>query len=243
MTQTTVKPLKVPKSMPDEARHLYDVPNPVNRIPKEDRIRFPDSATRPTNDAVLKKIEVTAWHSDLTTQCEGQPIGQRIILHGTVIDGEGNPVPNVLLETWQCNGAGRYRDFADPGELPLDPNFIGIGRWVTDEDGLYKFTTIRPAAYAGPEGSGIPYRPAHLHVSVFGPDLRMRLMTQVYFEGDSLIAGDYVIADAATRYEQAQDGLIAHYDPDTTINGGPQQALGYKWDIVLGGRNATPMEW
>lgn len=243
MGQTTVPPQKAPESMSEHTRQLYDTPNPACRIPTQEPIRIPPAVIRPNNQAVLKMVEVTAWYADLTRQCEGRPIGQRIILHGTVIDSVGNPVPNALLETWQCNGAGRYRDFADPGELPLDPNFIGSGRLVTGDDGAFRFTTIRPASYAGPSGSGIPYRPAHLHVSVFGPDLRRRLMTQVYFDGDPLIAGDYVIADAATRYERAQDGLIAHYDPETTVDGGPEQSLGYRWNIVLGGHDATPMEW
>lgn len=211
------------------------------RVPSGPRLSPPEGWAATPMDAAHERIALRPNDDDLTRQASGKPIGQRIVLHGRVLDSAGNPIPGVLLEIWQCNGAGAYRDPADPGANPLDPNFIGAGRVVSDAEGRYEVTTIRPGAYPGPPGSGIPYRPAHIHFSIIGPDLASRVMTQCYFEGDPLIERDFVVQ--AMPNPEAQPALVARYDEDRTVHWAEVTALGYKWDIVLAGRGATPMEW
>jgi protocatechuate 3,4-dioxygenase beta subunit len=162
-------------------------------------------------------------------------------LVGRVLDGAGHPVSNALLEIWQANSSGTYRDVVDPLEEPIDPNFIGRGRALTDAQGNYKFVTIKPAAYPGPEGSGIPYRPAHIHFSVTAPDFLTRVITQCYFEGDPLFERDFVVS--AMKNPKSRPALLARYDESLTVHGGKSRVLGYRWDIVLDGADATPMEW
>ncbi len=166
----------------------------------------------------------------------GEAQGQRIIVSGRVVDEAGRPVRGTLVEVWQANAAGRYHHGSDLHDAPLDPNFTGAGQVVTDDAGRYRFLTIRPGAYPW-RNTYNAWRPAHIHFSVFGPSFATRLITQMYFEGDPLLATDPVfhsIPDAAAR-----ERLIAAYDPNSSE---AEYALGYAWDIVLRGRLETPPE-
>jgi protocatechuate 3,4-dioxygenase beta subunit len=180
--------------------------------------------------------EVGAEDADLTRQHDGAPLGERIIVAGRVLDENGRPVPQALIELWQCNAAGRYRHRNDVHDAPLDPNFNGCGRMLTDKEGRYRFVTIRPGAYPWRNHPNA-WRPAHIHFSLFGRALLMRLVTQMYFPGDPLLALDPIFNSIAD--ERARNRLIADFDLDTTV---PEQALGYRFDIVLRGHAATPME-
>jgi protocatechuate 3,4-dioxygenase beta subunit len=173
--------------------------------------------------------------ADLTRQHPGEPLGERIIVTGRVLDADGKPVRNSLVEVWQANSAGRYVDPADDHPAPLDPNFTGAGRCLTDGEGNYRFVTIKPGAYPWRNHENA-WRPAHIHFSVFGHALGSRLVTQMYFPGDPLIPLDPVLASIPDLRGRAR--LIAAFDLDTTR---PEWALGYRWDIVLRGRRATPM--
>ncbi|MEX2617205.1 MAG: protocatechuate 3,4-dioxygenase subunit beta [Alphaproteobacteria bacterium] len=165
----------------------------------------------------------------------GEPIGERIVVAGRVVDEGGRPVPGTLLELWQANAAGRYNHDIDRHDAPLDPNFFGGGRCVTDADGHYRFYTIKPGAYPwGNHANG--WRPNHLHFSLFGPSIATRLVTQMYFPGDPLLALDPIFLGVP---EGARDRLVAAFDLAITE---PDFALGYRFDIVLNGRSQTPME-
>jgi protocatechuate 3,4-dioxygenase beta subunit len=173
---------------------------------------------------------------DLTRQHRGGPLGERIIVTGRVLDGDGRPVRDTLIEIWQANAAGRYRHRVDRHPAPLDPNFTGAGRCVTDAEGRYRFVTIKPGAY--PWGNHHnAWRPAHIHFSVFGPAFVTRLVTQMYFPGDPLFAQDPILQ--SVRDPRARKRLISEFDLETTV---PEWALGYRFNVVLRGRDATPME-
>jgi len=170
---------------------------------------------------------------DLTKQHSGAPLGERIVVTGRVTDTSGRPVPNTLVEVWQANASGRYIHLNEQHDAPLDPNFTGAGRCLTDAEGRYKFITIKPGAY--PWGNHHnAWRPAHIHFSVFGRAFTQRLVTQMYFPGDPLFPFDPIFNSIPD--EKAREALICRFDLDTTV---PEWALGYQWDIVLGG---TPME-
>ncbi|HEX2310022.1 MAG TPA: protocatechuate 3,4-dioxygenase subunit beta [Vicinamibacterales bacterium] len=174
--------------------------------------------------------------NDLTRQHAGEPQGERIIVSGRVIDGSGRPVPLTLVELWQTNAAGRYRHQADQHSAPLDPNFSGAGRALTDHEGRYRFVTIRPGAYPWRNHPNA-WRPAHIHFSLFGRNFTTRLVTQMYFPGDPLLPLDPIfnaIPDA-----RARERLVSRFDLDTTE---AEWALGYRFDIVLRGPEGTPME-
>jgi len=173
--------------------------------------------------------------ADLTQGHSGEPLGERIVVAGRVLDTEGLPLPDTLIEVWQANAAGRYTHAGDRHPAPLDPNFSGAGRCLTDAEGRYRFTTIKPGAYPW-ENHDNAWRPAHIHFSVFGRSFAQRLVTQMYFPGDPLLKWDPIfnaVPDAAARQR-----LIAAFDLETTE---PAWALGYRFDIVLRGRAATPM--
>ncbi|HEV8306663.1 MAG TPA: protocatechuate 3,4-dioxygenase subunit beta [Methylomirabilota bacterium] len=174
--------------------------------------------------------------NDLTRQHAGDPIGERMILTGRVLDENSRPVPFTLIELWQSNAAGRYRHKVDQHEAPLDPNFTGGGRTLTDADGRYRFVTIKPGAYPWRNHHNA-WRPAHIHLSLFGPSFLTRLVTQMYFPGDPLLPFDPIFN--AIPDPIARDRLIAAFDWENTT---PEHALGYRFDIVLRGRDATPME-
>jgi protocatechuate 3,4-dioxygenase beta subunit len=179
-------------------------------------------------------IDVRA--SDLTRQHHGEPLGERIIVSGRVLDEDGRPVTNTLIEVWQANAAGRYRHNVDQHNAPLDPNFEGSGHTLTDEHGNFRFITIRPGAYPWRNHYNA-WRPAHIHFSVFGPAFATRLITQMYFPGDALLLFDPIFN--CTADEKARNRLISRFDWETTVC---EQALGYRFDIILSGRDSTPWE-
>ena len=165
----------------------------------------------------------------------GEPLGERIVVSGKVTDELGRPQPNMLVEVWQANAAGRYIHKVDQHDAPLDPNFFGGGRCVTDENGVYRFYSIKPGAY--PWGNHPnAWRPNHIHFSLFGPSLCTRLVTQMYFPGDPLLALDPIFLGTP---EKARDRLVSDFDLSLTE---PEFALGYRFDIVLRGPRETPME-
>jgi protocatechuate 3,4-dioxygenase, beta subunit len=174
--------------------------------------------------------------NDLNCHGKGEPLGERIIVHGRVLDEDSRPVPHALVEIWQANACGRYIHVVDQHPAPLDPNFTGAGRAVTDRNGYYKFVTIKPGAY--PWGNHHnAWRPAHIHFSVFGHSFLSRLVTQMYFPGDPLFPFDPIFNSVTD--EQARNRMISSFDLDSTV---PEWALAYRFDIVLRGRNQTPME-
>jgi protocatechuate 3,4-dioxygenase beta subunit len=181
---------------------------------------------------------ITPEDADLTRNAGtgGEAIGQRIIVTGHVLDDRGTPLPNTLLEIWQTNAAGRYLHKRDQWPGPLDPNFLGMGRCLTNQDGVYRFLTIRPGAYPWLNHPNA-WRPAHIHFSLFGSSTLSRLVTQMYFPDDPLLALDPILNSVPT--EQARKLLIAAYDHGITE---PEWALGYRWDIVVRGPSATPFE-
>jgi protocatechuate 3,4-dioxygenase beta subunit len=173
--------------------------------------------------------------ADLTRQHAGEPIGERIILHGRVFDEDQRPMPRTLVEIWQANAAGRYAHGVDDHDAPLDPNFSGTGRVLTDDEGRYRFITIMPGRY--PFGNHYnAWRPAHIHFSILGPSFLTRFATQMYFPGDPLQALDPVFN--SVRDEKARQRMVCAFDINLTI---PDWALGFHWDIVLRGRDATPI--
>jgi protocatechuate 3,4-dioxygenase beta subunit len=165
----------------------------------------------------------------------GEPIGERIIVAGRVLDEAGRPIKDTLLEIWQANAAGRYVHYTDQHNAPLDPNFFGGGRCVTDDEGRYRFKTIKPGAYPWLNHFNA-WRPNHIHFSLFGPSIATRLVTQMYFPGDPLLALDPIFLSTP---EGARDRLISRFSLDVTEEG---FALGYIFDIVLRGPGETPME-
>jgi protocatechuate 3,4-dioxygenase beta subunit len=173
---------------------------------------------------------------DLTAQHAGPPLGQRIVVSGRVLDEDARPLANTLIEIWQANAAGRYLHKMDQHDAPLDPNFSGCGHTITDAEGRYRFVSIRPGAYPWRNHHNA-WRPAHIHFSIFGPAFATRLVTQMYFPGDALLPFDPIFN--CTADENARRRLISIFDWETTI---PESALGYKFDIILRGRDATPME-
>ncbi|MTD52467.1 dioxygenase family protein [Amycolatopsis pithecellobii] len=212
--------------------------NTILRSPRRPLIELPDEWFHHVRGPAFGRIPVRPGDNDLTKQHAGRPIGQFIVLSGRVLDSRLRPVPNTLVEIWQANGAGRYVDKADPGLLPLDPNFTGAGRTLTDADGRYRFRTIRPGAYPAKK-RGL-YRPAHIHFSLFGPDVQSRIVTQCYFEGDPLIAYDPIAQ--AIPDPRGIDRLTARLDWEGTEPGDVDAALSYEWDIVLRGLAMTPSE-
>jgi protocatechuate 3,4-dioxygenase beta subunit len=175
---------------------------------------------------------------DLTAHGRGEALGERIIVEGRVLGEDGRPIPSALVEIWQANAAGRYLHDRDQHPAPLDPNFTGGGRCLSDGDGRYRFVTVRPGAY--PWGNHPnAWRPAHIHFSVFGRMFVQRLVTQMYFPGDPLFEFDPIFQ--AIRDPRARELLVARLDLEVTR---PDWALGYTWDIVLGlgGRGTTPRD-
>ena len=205
------------------------------RAPKEPLIILPKTLSDTTGPA-YGRGPIGELDSDLTRQHAGEPLGERIIVTGRVLDGDGRPVRNSLIEVWQANAAGRYIHKLDRHPAPLDPNFSGAGRCLTDNDGRYRFTTVKPGAYPWKNHDNA-WRPAHIHFSLFGEAFRSRLITQMYFPGDPLFEFDPIFQSVGDP--KAQQRMISSFDPETTE---PEWALGYKFDIVLEGRNATPME-
>jgi protocatechuate 3,4-dioxygenase, beta subunit len=184
-------------------------------------------------DAVVQDVD-----ADLTRQHDGEPLGERIIVTGRVVDEDGRPIRGALVEVWQANAAGRYRHVVDQHPAPLDPNFSGAGRCLADAEGRYRFLTVKPGAYPWGNHENA-WRPAHIHFSVFGRAFTQRLITQMYFPGDPLFPYDPIFN--SVRDPRSRALLVADFDIATTEE---QWALAYHWNIVLGrgGPAATPME-
>ncbi|MFE6690498.1 protocatechuate 3,4-dioxygenase subunit beta [Streptomyces sp. NPDC057743] len=185
---------------------------------------------------VFGATDVTELDNDLTRQHPGEPLGERITVSGRLLDRAGRPVRGQLIEIWQANAAGRYAHQRDQHPAPLDPHFTGVGRTLTDDDGHYTFTTIKPGAYPWRNHTGA-WRPAHIHFSLFGAAFTQRLITQMYFPGDPLFPRDPILQSVTD--EAARQRLVARYDHDLSQ---PERSLGYHWDIVLDGPTATWIE-
>jgi protocatechuate 3,4-dioxygenase beta subunit len=205
------------------------------RHPKQPLIYLPQTVTEITGPQ-LGRERVGELDHDLTRQHEGEPIGERIIVSGRVFDTEGKPLRNTLVEVWQANAAGRYRHHNDQWPAPLDPNFTGAGRCVTDDDGRYAFTTIKPGPY--PWGNHHnAWRPAHIHFSLLGRAFAQRLVTQMYFPGDPFFPYDPIYN--SVRDERARDRMVSRF----SIHGTQANwAAAYEFDIFLRGPGATPFE-
>ena len=222
-----------PASQP---KYLYEpYRSTIRRAPVRPLILLPHTLSERTGP-VFGHDAISETDNDLTQQHSDEPQGERIIVAGRVIDDNGRPVPHSLIEIWQTNAAGRYRHAKDNHPAPLDPNFTGAGRTITDENGNYRFVTIKPGAYPWRNHHNA-WRPAHIHFSLFGPAFATRLITQMYFPGDPLLALDPVLQSISD--DRARQRLVARFDVDTTE---PEWALGYRFDIVLRGREATPFE-
>ena len=208
----------------------------VTRSPSRPLVAMPTTLSEQTGPAfghgVLGELD-----NNLILNMTGQPaIGERIIVHGRILDENGRGVPGVLVEVWQANAGGRYRHKKDGYLAPLDPNFGGCGRTITAEDGSYEFLTVRPGAYPWPNRVN-DWRPMHIHMSVFGSGFGQRLITQLYFEGDPLIARCPIVHTIGQ--EKAIQSLIAPLDMHRAI---PMDCLAYKFDVVLRGRRQTVFE-
>lgn len=207
----------------------------VRRAPTQPLVVLPHTLSEVTAP-VFGDDAIKASDSDLTRQHKAEPLGERIVVSGRVLDENGKPVPSILVEIWQANAAGRYAHRVDQHDAPLDPNFSGAGRFMTDAEGRYRFMTIRPGEYPWRNHHNA-WRPAHIHFSLFGPAIVARLVTQMYFPGDPLLPYDPMFLCVSD--EKARNRLIAAFDWETTM---PEHALGYRFDIVLRGRDETPME-
>ena len=202
------------------------------RAPKDPLVILPHTLTELTAP-VFGESAVAGTDGDLTRQHGGEPIGERVIVSGRVLDDDGRPLRGQLVEIWQANAAGRYRHATDTHPAPVDPNFSGAGRALTDDDGTYRFVTIKPGAYPWPNHPNA-WRPNHIHFSLFGRAFTERLVTQMYFPGDPLLAIDPIFQSVPAA---ARTRLVAEFSTDLTE---PDWALGYRFDIVVGGRNPTP---
>lgn len=222
-----------PGTQPDYLFPMYA--STVKRAPTRPLVILPHTLSELTGP-VFGHDDLRPEDHDLTGQHKGPPIGERIIVSGRVLDENARPVPHTLVEVWQANSAGRYPHKVDQHDAPMDPNFTGAGRCLTDAEGRYRFVTIRPGEY--PWGNHYnAWRPAHIHFSLFGAAFATRLVTQMYFPGDPLLAFDPMYN--CVPDERARQRLVSTLDWETTI---PQIALGYRFDIILRGPQETPME-
>ena len=209
-----------------------DYRSTAKRAPSRPLLPLPEEVHR-LEAPVFGEDALAPGDADLTSGHAGEPLGERIIVHGRVVDEDGRPVPNVLLEVWQANAAGRYHHDVDRHPAPLDPNFTGAGRMLTDAEGRYRLVTVKPGAYPWRNHPNA-WRPAHIHFSVFGAAFTQRLVTQMYFPGDPLFAYDPIFN--SVRDPAARELLVARFDLETTE---PEWALAYRWDVVL---RKTPFE-
>ncbi|WOQ69487.1 protocatechuate 3,4-dioxygenase subunit beta [Microbacterium limosum] len=217
---------------------LFDFPpyrSSVLRHPTKNP-RLVDPETIELYSPAFGQRDVAAIESDLTLQHAGEPLGERITVTGRLLDSWGRPLANQLVEIWQANAAGRYIHQRDQHPAPLDPNFTGAGRTVTNDQGEYFFTTIKPGPYPWKNHVNA-WRPAHIHFSLFGSGFTQRIITQMYFPGDPLFALDPIYN--TIRDQRDRDALIAAYDHDLTV---PEFSMGYRWDIVVDGPDATWFE-
>jgi protocatechuate 3,4-dioxygenase beta subunit len=217
---------------PDPPYDYPDYRSTSLRGPRKPLLVLPRTLSE-TTGPVFGESALDPFDNDLTRQHEGQPIGERIVVSGRVTDTDGRPIRNTLVEIWQANAAGRYHHEVDQHDAPLDPSFTGAGRTLTDAEGHYSFTTIKPGAYPWRNHHNA-WRPRHIHFSLFGRAFTDRLVTQMYFPGDPLFDADPIFQ--SIRDPDARARLISSFDWETTT---PEWALGYRFDIVVG---ATPME-
>jgi len=233
MSTIISRPRFAPGTQPDSLYEPYR--STVQRSPRKPLIYLPHTLSERTGP-VYGHSAVAAGENDLTAQHAAEPCGQRIVVTGKVMDDNGRPLRNTLIEIWQANAGGRYFHHHDNHPAPLDPNFTGAGRTLTDDDGNYRFVTIKPGAY--PWGNHPnAWRPAHIHLSLVGPSLVTRLITQMYFPDDPLFPLDPIFQ--SIRDEKARNRLISSFDLQTTV---PDWALGFKFNVVLRGPDATPFE-
>lgn len=227
-----------PKAYTDHPPFSYpDYRSTVMRAPVKDMVRIVQTLSESTGPGAVWS-EVSEEDADLTTNAGtgGTAIGQRIIVTGKVLDENGDPVPNTLIEIWQANASGRYAHWRDADHpAPLDPNFLGAGQCITGEGGEYRFTTIVPGPYPWPNHPNA-WRPSHIHFSLMGPALGTRLVTQMYFEGDPLLPLDPIYNSAPPH---SRERMVAIYDHGVTEE---NWATGYRWDIVIRGPLATPID-
>jgi protocatechuate 3,4-dioxygenase beta subunit len=205
------------------------------RAPLEPLVVLPHTLSEVTGPLIDPAV-VVPNAGDLTRQQRGEPLGERIVVSGRVLDEDARPLHGTVLEIWQCNAAGRYLHARDNHDAPIDPSFSGRGQVVTDGEGRYRFVSIKPGAYPWRNHRNA-WRPAHIHFSVFGPAFLTRLVTQMYFPGDPLLDLDPIFN--CVRDEAAKQRLIAALDLELAPAG---FALGYRFDIVLRGRYSTPFE-
>jgi protocatechuate 3,4-dioxygenase beta subunit len=205
------------------------------RAPSRPLALLPQLLTEVTGP-VLGESRLGELDHDLTRQHAAEPVGQRIVVTGRVLDGDGRPVPRTLVEIWQANAAGRYRHTVDNWPAPLDPNFDGVGRTMTDDEGRYRFVTVKPGAYPWRNHDNA-WRPAHIHFSLFGRAFTQRLVTQMYFPDDPLFFQDPIFNSVPDPAARAR--MVSAYDHTVTV---PEWALGFTFDIVLRGRESTPFE-
>ena len=235
---TTGQTVEPPASVPDlqvDPPYLYpDYVSTRLRAPSSPLVLLPNAMSELTGP-VFGRERVQPGDADLTNQHPGEPIGERIIVSGRVLDSDGRPVRDGLVEVWQANAAGRYHHDVDDHPAPLDPNFTGLGRALTDHEGRYGFITVKPGPYPWRNHDNA-WRPAHIHFSLFGSQFPQRLATQMYFPADPLFYQDPIYNSIPT---EARPRVIARLDMSSAI---PEWALAYRFDIVLRGRHATPFE-
>jgi protocatechuate 3,4-dioxygenase, beta subunit len=220
-------------AQPDYAYPAYG--STRKRAPKQPLVLVPNTLSEVTGP-VFGHSDIGEDDNDLTRQQGGEALGERITVTGRVLDEDGRAIPGALIEIWQANAAGRYRHRVDQHEAPLDPNFTGCGRMLSDSEGRYRLLTVKPGAYPWKNHHNA-WRPAHIHFSLLGAGLLTRLVTQMYFPGDPLLPYDPIFNSVPD--EKARARLISSFDWETTT---PGYALGFRFDIILRGREATPME-
>lgn len=230
-----LRPYRLPAAGTQPAYLTPEYGSTVKRSPSQPLILLPQSLSELTGP-VFGHDRVSASDADLTRQHSGEPLGERIIVTGRVLDEDGAAVSNTLIELWQANSAGRYQHKNDQHDAPLDPNFTGTGRTMTDDQGNYRFLTVRPGAYPWRNHPNA-WRPAHIHFSLFGHAFATRLVTQMYFPGDPLLPFDPIYNSVPD--EAARKRMISQFALELTE---PEYALAFRFDIVLRGRLATPME-
>jgi protocatechuate 3,4-dioxygenase, beta subunit len=225
-----------PRATHDDEPRLFYPPygSTVRRAPL-DALRLPETF-HDLRSPVYGHLPIQSLDNDLTRQHAGEPLGERIVVAGRVLDEGGRPLRHTLVEIWQCNAAGRYAHGRDAHPAPLDPNFSGAGRTLTDDQGRYRFVTIKPGAYPWRNHPNA-WRPAHIHFSLYGRNFLQRLVTQMYFPSDPLFPYDPIFQSIPD--ERARQRLVSTFSLDLTE---PEWALGYEFDIVLRGRDGTPFE-
>jgi protocatechuate 3,4-dioxygenase beta subunit len=238
MSRTIAEPFETVADGQDAGQPPYLYPDYRStelRAPKRPLVILPHTLSELTGPAYGHE-SIGELDHDLTRQHDGEPLGERINVSGRVTDSAGRPVRSALIEIWQANAAGRYLHEVDQHPAPLDPNFSGAGRCLTDGGGRYSFVTVKPGAYPWRNHPNA-WRPAHIHLSLFGGAFTNRLVTQMYFPGDPLFEFDPIFQ--SVRDPEARERLVCSFDYETTE---PEWALGYRFDVVLGGPVDTPLE-